>query len=60
MKEKSRLIIPLEQRQEILTNESKLFHDEGCYHMETSLFICSANQWTGFYVITAPVMKELK
>ena len=48
MKEKSRLIIPLEQRQEILTNENKLFHDEGCYHMETSLFICSANQWTGF------------
>ena len=22
--------------------------------------ICSANQWTGLYMITAPVMKELK
>ena len=22
--------------------------------------ICSANQWNGFYMVTAPVMKELK
>ena len=29
--------------------------------METSPLICSeANQWTGFYKITASVMKELK
>ena len=27
--------------------------------METSPLICSANQWTGFYMITASVMKEL-
>ena len=27
--------------------------------METSPLICSANQWTGFYVITAPAMEEL-
>ena len=27
--------------------------------METSPLICRANQWTGFYMITAPVMKEL-
>ena len=38
-----------------------LFHDGRCYHIETSpLIICSANQWTGFYMIMAPVMKELK
>ena len=27
--------------------------------METSPLICGANQWTGFYTITASVMKEL-
>ena len=27
--------------------------------METSPFICSANQWTGFYMILASVMKGL-
>ena len=30
----------------------KLFHDEDRYHIET-------NQWTGFYMITVSVMKEL-
>ena len=30
------------------------------YHVETSPLICRANQWTGFYMITASVMKELK
>ena len=34
----------------------ELFHDGGRYHIETS---CSANQWTGFYIITASVMKGL-
>ena len=29
------------------------------YHIETSLLIFSANQWTGFYVIETSVMKEL-
>ena len=33
---------------------------EGCYYTETSPLICRANQWTGFYMITASVMKELK
>ena len=28
--------------------------------METSPLICRANQWTGFYMITASVMKDLK
>ena len=27
--------------------------------METSPMICIANQWTGFYLIGASVMKEL-
>ena len=27
--------------------------------METSPLICRANQWTGFYLITASGMKEL-
>ena len=36
-----------------------LFHHGGRYHVETSPFIWGANQWTGFYMITASVMKEL-
>ena len=35
------------------------FHDGGRYHIETRPSICSANQWTGFYMITASIMKEL-
>ena len=27
--------------------------------METSPLICSANQWTGFYMVTASVTNEL-
>ena len=38
---------------------NKLFHDGGRYHIETGPLTCSANQWTGFYMITASVMKEL-
>ena len=38
---------------------TQLFHDIGLYHVETSPLICGANQWTGFYMITASVMKEL-
>ena len=38
----------------------QLFHDGGRYHIESSRLICSANQWTGFYMISASVMKELK
>ena len=46
-----------------------LFHHDGdSYHIETSPLICGAetsplicraNQWTGFYMITPSVMKEL-
>ena len=32
---------------------------EAFFHIETNLLICSANQWTGFYMITAYVMKGL-
>ena len=47
-----------------LVNEKKswfiLTLSWGHYHIEASLLICRANQWTGFYMITASVMKELK
>ena len=36
------------------------FHDGGRYHIEASPLICAGNQWTGFYMITASVMKGLK
>ena len=39
---------------------SQSFIRLGRYHIETSPLIYSANQWTGFYMITASVMKELK
>ena len=28
--------------------------------MTEAVIICSTNQWTGFYMITASIMKELK
>ena len=34
--------------------------DGGRYHRETSPLVCRANQWIGFYMITASVVKELK
>ena len=37
-----------------------LFHDGGQYYIETSPLICGANQWTGFYMISASIMKGLK
>ena len=33
--------------------------DGGPYHVETSPLICSANQWTGFYMIGTFFIKEL-
>ena len=35
------------------------FHDGGRYHLETSQLIFGANQWTGFCMLTASVMKGL-
>ena len=40
-------------------NSVLTFHDGGRYHIEISPLICQANQWTGFYMITASVMKGL-
>ena len=37
-----------------------IFPDGGRYHTETSPLICGENQWTGFYMISASVMKRLK
>ena len=34
-------------------------HDEGPYHIKTSPLICRANQWAGFYMVGASVMKNL-
>ena len=43
-----------------LSSSFKLFHDRGSYHIETSLLICIASQWTFFYMIGTSVMEELK
>ena len=43
----------------LIRDGSQPFHDGGRYHIETSPLICSANQWTGFYMISASVMKGL-
>ena len=43
-----------------ISNPRQSFQDGGRYHIETSLLICRANQWTGFNMITAPVLKGLK
>ena len=37
----------------------QLVHDRCTYHMETSLLICRANQWAGFYMVGTSIMKEL-
>ena len=37
-----------------------LLDDGGRYHIETSPLIYRVNQWSGFYMISASVMKELK
>ena len=35
------------------------FRDGGPYRIETSSLICSANQWTGLYMIGISITKEL-
>ena len=42
-----------------LQERFNLFPDGDRYHTETCPLICRANQWTGFCMITAIVMKEL-
>ena len=34
-------------------------HDGAPYHKETSSMICKTNQWSGFYIIGASVMKRV-
>ena len=43
-----------------ISNPRQSFQDGGRYHIETSPLICRANQWTGFYIITASVLKGLR
>ena len=43
----------------IIVKDHELFHDGGRYHIETSPLICGADQWTGFYMKTAFVNREL-
>ena len=45
---------------ELIAKLLQLYYNGGCYHIETSPLICLANQWTGSYMITDSVMKELK
>ena len=42
----------------VISSDINSFMAGGRYHIETEL--CWTNQWTGFYMITASVMKELK
>ena len=49
-----------EQQLQVLAAFSELFYDGGRYPIETGKLICRANQWTGFYMITPSVMKELR
>ena len=43
-----------------LTTASKILRKCLFHHKETSQLTCSANQWTGFYMITISVKKELR
>ena len=45
---------PLEKRQINFVTAEFNFLDGHRYHIETSPLICRADQWTGFYMITAP------
>ena len=43
----------------ILKKNDQLFQEGGPHHIETSPLICRANEWTGYCMIGASVMKEL-
>ena len=61
----SKRINQLQIRQHLYFIQSKvmlllsLSHDRGPYHVETRSLISRTNQWTGFYMISISVMKEL-
>ena len=42
-----------------LGHSCELFHDGSPYYTETSSWICTANQWTGIYMIGASIKKKL-
>ena len=44
---------------EMLFIKGLTLHDRSPYDIETSLLSCSANQWTGFYIIETSIMQEL-
>ena len=46
-------------RKEFWLRFQTLIFDGGLYRIETSPLICTANQWTGFYVTGTFVIKEL-
>ena len=49
----------MKDRKKLFVMSYLLYIYEGRHNIETSQLICSANQWTGFYMITVSVMKEL-
>ena len=51
------MVNPLRKR--ITSKSHELFPDGGPYHIENSPLICSAKQWTCFYMISTSVMKKL-
>ena len=56
------IMCPLERRDRATLGNvitTYLLHEGGPYHIETSLLIFSANQWTGFYIIGSSVIKEV-
>ena len=52
--------IPLRIRNCVSKRAAQPFHVGGRCHIETSPLICSTNQWTSFYMISAPVVKGSK
>ena len=52
--------IPLRIRNCVSKRAAQSFHVGGRCHIETSPLICSTSQWTGFYMISASIVKGPK
>ena len=52
-------LMSVQDRSTYFDSSSLRFRYGSPYHIETSPLICSANQWTGFYMVRTSVMKEL-
>ena len=52
-------LMSVQDRSTYFDSSSLHFRYGSPYHIETSPLICSANQWTGFYMIRTSAMKEL-